>query len=389
MEQAVTFISAGLTLRGVLHQPDGAAGQRPAMVLCHGFGGSCRGAGHPELAKALEQAGYVALRFDFRGCGQSEGTRGSVIVDEEVADLRAALNFLSGQSGVDTGRIGLLGASLGGSVAIEVTASEPRVKLCVANGAIGKGERRFRAQYRDDAAWQAFLGKLEAAKRDKTTLNRFDVIHIPERDRAGLPPGAIMDFTAETALSLLADNAESVVSKIAPRPLLLVHPRGDGVVPVAESEALAKAAGGNAELHIIDGYAHFSAGSGEMAGIALDFLKRPLLLVHPRGDGVVPVAESRAPYHRGPRAFQRRQRRDGRSRARFPEAAYAGGLSAVLFIIVIPAQAGIQGKRRAVTLGPRFRGDDEKRKPRASAPRNDGVGGHAILPTRAFDGRAP
>ena len=274
MEQAIEFRSDGLMLRGVLHQPEGAPGPRPAMLLCHGFGGSCRGAGHPELAKALEQAGYIALRFDFRGCGQSEGTRGSVIVDEEIADLRAALNFLSAHPGVDTGRIGLLGASLGGSVAIEVTAREPLVRLCIANGAIGKGERRFRAQYRDDASWQAFLAKLEAAKRDNTKLNRYDVIHIPVRDRAGLPPGAIMDFTAATALSLLADNAESVVGRIAPRPLLLVHPRGDGVVPVAESEALAKAAGGNAELHIIEGHAHFSAGSGEIAAIVLDFLKR-------------------------------------------------------------------------------------------------------------------
>jgi uncharacterized protein len=274
MEQAITFVSAGLSLRGVLHRPAGAAERRPALVLCHGFGGSCRGAGHPELAQALARAGYVVLRFDFRGCGQSEGTRGSVIVAEEAEDLVHALDFIATQPGVDPARIGVIGASLGGSLAIEVAARDPRVKLCVANGAIGKGERRFRAQYPGDAAWQAFRARLDEAKRTKATLNRFDVIHIPERDRAGLPPGAIMDFTAETALSLLADDAESVVAKLAPRPLLLVHPRGDGVVPVAESEALAKAAGANCELRIIEGHAHFAAGSGELAGIVLDFLKR-------------------------------------------------------------------------------------------------------------------
>jgi hypothetical protein len=275
MERAIGFTSDGLDLRGFLHVP-GSAGKHPALVLCHGFGGSCRGAGHPELAKALEGAGYVVLRFDFRGCGQSEGRRGNVIVDEEIADLRHALDFLRQQPSVDKDRIGVIGASLGGSVAIEVAASDPRVRLCVANGSIGNGERRFRAQYRDDAAWQAFLKRLEDAKRNKAMLSRFEIVHIPERDRAGLPPGAIMEFTAATAQSLLESCPERIVGKIAPRPLLLVHPRGDGVVPVGESEALAAAAGANAELHIIEDSAHFGAGSPAIAALVLDFLKRHL-----------------------------------------------------------------------------------------------------------------
>jgi hypothetical protein len=275
MEHAISFTSDGIMLQGILHMPDGT-GSRPGVVMCHGFGGSCRGAGHPELAKALEQAGYVVLRFDFRGCGQSEGRRGDVIVDEEIADLRHAIDFLQTRPTVDAARIGVIGASLGGSVAVEVAASDPRLKLCVANGSIGNGERRYRVQYRDEASWQAFLTKLDAAKRNNTALNRFDIVHIPERDRAGLPPGAIMEFTAATAQSLLASCPERVVGKIAPRPLLLIHPRGDGVVPYQESEALAKAAGANAELHIIEGSAHFGSGSTEIAALVVDFLRRHL-----------------------------------------------------------------------------------------------------------------
>jgi len=275
MEQAISFPSDGLTLKGFLHVPDGA-GRRPGLVLCHGFGGSCRGAGHPELAKALEQAGYVVLRFDFRGCGQSEGKRGDVIVDEEIADLGHAIDWLSAQPGVDAARIGVIGASLGGSVAIEVAASDPRVRVCIANGSVGDGERRYRAQYKDEASWQAFRAKLDAAKRSGALLNRFEIVHIPERDRAGLPPGAIMEFTAATAQSMLDSCPERVAGKIAPRPLLLVHPRGDGVVPYTESEALAKAAGANAELHIIEGSAHFGSGSAEIARLVLDFLRRHL-----------------------------------------------------------------------------------------------------------------
>jgi dipeptidyl aminopeptidase/acylaminoacyl peptidase len=275
MEQAIDFISHGLALKGFLHMAEGA-GKHPGLVLCHGFGGSCRGAGHPELAKALEQAGYAVLRFDFRGCGQSEGRRGEVIVDEEIADLSHAIDFLEAQPHVDAARIGVIGASLGGSVAIEIAARDPRVKVCVANGSVGNGERRYRAQYKDEVSWQAFLQRLEQAKHAGTTLNRFEIVYIPESDRAGLPPGAIMDFTAATAQSLLDSCPEHVVAQIAPRPLLLIHPRGDRVVPYQESEALAKAAGKNAELHIIEGSAHFGSGSTEIARLVLDFLKRHL-----------------------------------------------------------------------------------------------------------------
>jgi len=275
MEQAISFTSDGLALKGFLHQPEGA-GKRPGLVLCHGFGGSCRGAGHPEIAKALEQAGYMVLRFDFRGCGQSEGQRGDVIVDEEIADLRHAIDFLQTQPSVDASRIGVIGASLGGSVAIEVAASDARARVCVANGSVGNGERRYRAQYPDDAAWQAFLKRLDEAKRAKAMLNRFEIVYIPESDRAGLPPGAIMEFTAATAQSMLDSCPERIVGKIAPRPLLLVHPRGDRVVPFGESEALAAAAGPNCEKHIIEGSAHFGSGSAEIAKLVLDFLKRHL-----------------------------------------------------------------------------------------------------------------
>jgi alpha/beta superfamily hydrolase len=284
MEQAISFQSDGLTLRGVLHLPDGAKAPRPALILCHGFGGSCRDAGHPELARALETAGYVTLRFDFRGCGQSDGAKGSVICFEEVADLCHAIDFLEKQTSVVQERIGVIGASLGGSVAIQVAATDARVKLCAANGAIGKGERRFRFQYRDPAEWEIFLAKLDEAKRIKAAtgrplmLNRFEIVHIPEHNRAGLPPGAIMEFTAETAMSMLAFDPEAVVHQIAPRPLLLIHPREDTVVPVSEAEALAKAAGDNCEKHITESRNHFGSGDPTLITVTLDWLARMLPL---------------------------------------------------------------------------------------------------------------
>ncbi len=280
MEQAIGFSSDGLALKGVLHLPDGAARPRPAIILCHGFGGSCRGAGHPELGQALTRAGYVVLRFDFRGCGQSEGERANVICLEEARDLRQAIDFLETRPEVDRDRIGVIGASLGGSVAIYVAANDKRLKFCAANGAIGKGERRFRFQYRDPAQWQTFLKRLEEAKRVKAEtgrsvmLNRFDIVFIPEHNRAGLPPGATMAFTAETAMSMLEFNPEDVIARIAPRPLLLIHPRADMVVPASETESMAVVAGANCETHITESQNHFGSGDPTLIAITLDWLKR-------------------------------------------------------------------------------------------------------------------
>ncbi|MDE3076906.1 MAG: alpha/beta hydrolase, partial [Chloroflexota bacterium] len=96
----MTFPSERVTLSGTLHRPDGGdGGPRPGLVLCHGFGGSSSGSGHPQLARALEGAGYIVLRFDFRGCGASGGEAGRVICDEEVEDARHAVTFLLSQPG--------------------------------------------------------------------------------------------------------------------------------------------------------------------------------------------------------------------------------------------------------------------------------------------------
>ncbi len=282
MEREVSFRSSGLVLRGVLHVPDGATGQRPALVSCHGFGGSCSGAGHPQLARALEAAGYVVLRFDFRGCGSSEGARGHVIGNEQMDDVQNAITFLQEQDGVDADRIGLIGASMGGTVVIHVAAVDPRVKVVAANGSAGNGARRFRYQYPGEQAWSAFLRKLEAARqqRERTghpvMLNRYEIVHIPEHNRPGLAADSVMEFTAETAMSKMLFNSESIVHLIHPRPLLVVHPEGDQVNPVSEAHLLAAAAGENCEKHIISGQDHFGSGNPELMKITINWLGRHL-----------------------------------------------------------------------------------------------------------------
>ena len=116
MEEPIEFESDGLTLDGILHVPDDykAGEKRTAMLVLHGFGGSKNGGGAKTQAELLAKWGYVALRFDFRGCGDSEGRRGYIRCFDQVADTRNALSWLAKRDEVNPDRIGSGGSGGGG-----------------------------------------------------------------------------------------------------------------------------------------------------------------------------------------------------------------------------------------------------------------------------------
>src|SRR5260370_1160892 len=119
-EEAVTIPSAGLKLSGVVHVPRALrpSERRGAFLVLHGFGSNKTSSNTMQPTKVLNELGYVVLRFDMRGCGDSEGEFGRVICLEQVEDTRNALSFLAQHPAVDPARIGLIGSSFGGAVAI-------------------------------------------------------------------------------------------------------------------------------------------------------------------------------------------------------------------------------------------------------------------------------
>ena len=96
MQTHVSIPSDGLELAAVLHVPDGAQGGLPAIVVMHGFGGNKDGETHLIEALMYENLGYVVLRFDMRGCGESDGVPGRIICQDQLADMLAPLCFYRG-----------------------------------------------------------------------------------------------------------------------------------------------------------------------------------------------------------------------------------------------------------------------------------------------------
>src|SRR3546814_18672974 len=85
--------------------------QRPGVLVLHGFGTGKDGSTPEILANMLCDWGYVALRFDFRCCGESEGERGRVLCEDQVADTKNAVSWFGRLPYVDETRIGALGPS--------------------------------------------------------------------------------------------------------------------------------------------------------------------------------------------------------------------------------------------------------------------------------------
>ena len=272
-EDIVSIPSAGLKLHGMLSVPVGLQPpqRRAAFLVLHGFGGNCESAGVIQPTRVLNEFGYVTLRFDMRGCGKSEGEFGRVICLEQVEDLGNALTFLARRPAVDADRIGVIGSSFGGAVAVYAGGTNPRIAAVISNGGWGHGERKFRGQHPTPEAWAKFTAMLEEGR---TTLERTgkslmvsrdEIVPIPDRVRQSLAkqnvtmlaPNSVELFPAETAQSMFDFCAEEVVGRIAPRPLLLIHAANDSVTPTEQSIEMFKRAGQPAELHLFSGLDHF------------------------------------------------------------------------------------------------------------------------------------
>lgn len=189
--RSVTIWSEGTRLAGDLYEPPNlsAGERRPAIVVCHGWG---QNKGQPPFRRhceAFAAAGYVALAFDFRGWGQSDGKvvvkeplpqeRAEVTVRVQVIrdlvdpfdwtwDVRHAIDFLSGEPAVDVERMGLWATSFAGGVATWTAAHDPRVKCVVSQ--VGVQDRR-----------EYFVGELlDEARRAAVQEARGEVDPVPQ-----------------------------------------------------------------------------------------------------------------------------------------------------------------------------------------------------------------
>lgn len=207
---------------GTLHHP--ANESPPCIVGLHGLEGEKDRGKWPVFADRFCEAGYAFLRFNFRGCGtgreKSEGAFEDTSLTGRIRDYGAALRVLGERREVDVDRMGVVGSSFGGMVAIAAQNSKIRVMVTL-------------------AAPHTFIRAKEPPP------NREDGCITLASGRR-LKDGFFKDLQRHDLLKAV---------KTAP-PLLIIHGSNDAVAPVEDAYALYDAAAKPKQLAIIAGSDH-------------------------------------------------------------------------------------------------------------------------------------
>jgi pimeloyl-ACP methyl ester carboxylesterase len=201
-----------------VHHP--ADGER-WVLFCHGFG-SDKGGSYERRCDDLADAGLDAVRFDFRGVGDSDGAFAASTLSSRIADLRA----VAGAFGLDA--FAVVGSSFGGCVAVHAAARDPRVTALVLRAPV-------------------------------TDLSRYD-----DRRREVEREGSWEHPSGHTVDERLFDDAAGYDTAAAAAevdvPVAVVHGADDETVPPGDSFRFAAELDGEAEVRQVAGEDHrFSA----------------------------------------------------------------------------------------------------------------------------------
>jgi uncharacterized protein len=287
-KRTVNFFSEGTRMEGDLFLPaDLKSGERrPGIVLCHGFTG-IRSLILGDYAKVFAEAGFVALTFDYRGYGGSEGTKWRLIPLEQIDDIRNAISFFETLSEIDPERIGLWGTSYGGANAPYAAAVDTRIKAAVGQVGFGDGER-FLLDTRIFGERSELMRKVADDRRRRAVegtgdrLDPIDALNSNQTRNFLTPalrqaPAMKSDISWETIEKTLEYKPIEIVDRIAPRALMLIGARDDDLCKIEGYEKLYEKAREPKKLVVLP-ITHYEIYSGkwfdESARLAQEWFER-------------------------------------------------------------------------------------------------------------------
>jgi hypothetical protein len=287
--EQVIHTESGEKLAATLALPrDETEGPLPAVLLCQGLSG-VRNAVLPELAAAFAGRGFASLRFDYLGCGDSDGEPGWVDPPERVRQALVALGWLAASDEVDTTRLGVYGHSYGGQTAIAVASRDSRVRAVVAVSSPGSGSSLLRA-CRPGWDWIAFRKELEEERAAVARgadprmvgvdeLLPFSPAFMEKWNKlvAGGDGTSAMDAAPElpryylnTADRMLEADPAADASRLGGCPLLMVNGNDDDVVPIETVEPVYTAAPGPKRWIRLANADHNTLDAGDGLNLAAD-----------------------------------------------------------------------------------------------------------------------
>jgi uncharacterized protein len=204
-------------------------GDRPALIiLASGYGDTQDQM--LQIAEFLHQAGFSVLTYNSRARAPSGGKYVTVGAREQT-DVISVVDYAAQRGDVDTGRIGILGISMGGASAILAAAKDQRIRAVV-----------------DDSGFS------DAPRAIAASFEHF--VHLPAFPFAPITV-AIGDWRAGVNMNHV--RPMDVIGQISPRPLLIIHEQGDPVIPPDNSLRNFAAAGQPKQIWLTPGSSHGQA----------------------------------------------------------------------------------------------------------------------------------
>jgi dienelactone hydrolase len=239
-EETVTVDGTQRAIPATITLPDGD-GPFPFVVMYHGTGSNRHeaGNGYDLLAPILAEAGIASARFDFAGSGDSPVDYVEYTPSSGVQDGLDVIAYMQGLEQIDDARIGVLGWSQGGMIALLTASQASDVKSVVTWAGVLDMSGYMADQYDD-------------AKANGQTVMEFDW-----REPLNL---SINWFDEVRAMDLVTDLGSYTGA------LLAINGAADTVVPPATAGQIVAATGGDpSEQLIIEGADHtFNIFSGDM-----------------------------------------------------------------------------------------------------------------------------
>ena len=284
-ERRVGFAGAqGLELQGSLALPAATPQEgSPALLLLPGSGPTDRDGNQPpflktnllkQIAERLAEDGVASLRFDKRAARtylmkilalDQEEQNEFLSWENFLNDAKAALRFLRAQKDVDPSRIGLLGHSEGGLIALQVAhdaaqgEDRPRVLVLVGTEGTPLADVIRYQIGRAIAPHPEEQQKEFLAQLDRAIEQVVESKTVPEDLPRGLR--ALFPANATRLLSVELERNPTLLAEAYPGPVLLLHGERDVQIPAAEhtalfAQAFAKREAGSCELFVVPEASH-------------------------------------------------------------------------------------------------------------------------------------
>lgn len=257
MKQTFSIAGPFGDLQGVVHKCEIPERRRNVLVMAHGFRGSMEGGGRAaQLAEEISETVCTVVRFNFTWC---------TMLSNQVAELKGVLDFV--RQTLQPEKLFLLGRSFGGATCIITACGEADVQKVSAvlknetedNEGVLEASWYKRNTYHPDGMvlWstpnslkKTFIQVL-GEKKFLRAMAGEPILLADERGRDEIPTAFVKD--------LLQYDLAALLQRWQKGPLLIIHGEKDCIVTPEQAKRNFEIAGGEKELHYMEGDDHHLA----------------------------------------------------------------------------------------------------------------------------------